>query len=132
MTIRVCQLERCSIDISHKHSRAKYCNRSHKAENHNLKTGRNNGSYRQERYRAVVVPRGQRLRGHLDSLFRAQAAADPSRLPQLASRVLSWAPKGYSEVLQYALHPHGPLEADWLYYAEMSPEEAVEVYARED
>jgi hypothetical protein len=30
------------------------------------------------------------------------------------------------------MHPHGPLERDWLYYAEMSPEEALAVYERED
>lgn len=83
-------------------------------------------------YENVITPRGQRLSGHLDSLFRSQAALDPSRIPELASRVLEWRPKGYIAALQYALHPWGPLEADWMYYAEMSPEEAVEVYALED
>lgn len=88
--------------------------------------------YHKDRYHNRAVPLGQRLQERLDGLFRAQAAVDPSRLPQLASRVLSWRPKGYIEVVKYALHPHGPLERDWLYYAEMSPEEAVVVYARED
>lgn len=132
MTKRVCLLERCSADISHKNPRAKFCNRSHKAEHHNLQTGRNKGSYRQEYYRSRTVPRGQRLQQLLDGLFRSQAAQDPSGLPQLASRVLSWSPKGYASEVQYAFHPHGPLERDWLYYAEMSPEEAVVVYERED
>ena len=89
-------------------------------------------SYRKDYYHSVTAPRGQRLSERLDSLFRSQAALDPSRLPQLASRVLSWRPKGYIEVAKYAKHPLGPLERDWLYYAEMSPEEAVVVYARED
>jgi len=88
--------------------------------------------YRKDRYHSRTVPLGQRLQERLDDLFRAQAAVDPSRLPQLASRVLSWRPKGYIEIADYALHPYGPLEADWMYYAEMSPEEAVEVYALED
>ena len=91
-----------------------------------------NQEYRKDRYHNRTVPLGQRLQERLDDLFRAQAAADPSRLPQLASRVLEWAPKGFSEVVVYARHPLGPLERDWMYYAEMSPEEAVEVYARED
>jgi len=88
--------------------------------------------YHQNRYYNQTVPRGQRLQERLDNLFRSQAALDPARLPQLASRVLEWSPKGYSSVVAYAKHPLGPIERDWLYYAEMSPEEAVVVYARED
>jgi hypothetical protein len=86
----------------------------------------------QRYYENVIVPRGQRLQELLDNLFRSQASTDPSRLPQLASRVLSWRPKGYIAAIQYAVHPYGPLEADWLYYADYTPGEAVVVYARED
>ena len=91
-----------------------------------------NPDYKKNRYHGRTVPLGQRLQERLDNLFRTQAAVDPSGLPQLASRVLTWSPKGFSEPMTYALSPYSPLEADWLYYAEMTPEEAVVVYERED
>ena len=87
---------------------------------------------KEDRYYNQTIPRGQRLQERLDNLFRAQAAVDPSGLPQLALRVLSWRPKGFMEIAVYARHPHGPLEHTWLYYADMSPEEAAVIYARED
>ena len=131
MTNRVCL--HCGADISHRNPRAKFCNRSHKSMHHIKRTGyKSQRKFNQKHYYEVTVPRGQRFQHLLDLVFRAQAARDPSGLPQLASRVLTWSPKGYAAAAQYALHPHGPLERNWLYYAEMSPEEAVVVYERED
>jgi hypothetical protein len=89
-------------------------------------------AYKKHHYDTVTAPKGIRLSERLVSLMHAQGRTDPSRLPELASRVLEWSPKGFTAAAKYAKHPYGPLERDWLYYAEMSPEEAVVVYARED
>jgi hypothetical protein len=89
-------------------------------------------AYQKHHYDTVTTPKGIRLSERLVSLMHAQGRTDPSRLPELASRIIEWSPKGFTAAVKYALHPHGPLERDWLYYAEFSPEEAVVVYERED
>ena len=120
----------CGAEFTYKRSTKKYCKKSCCImAYHQTDKGK---KARKKHYLSVTAPRGQRLQERLDNLFRAQAAVDPSGLPQLASRVLSWRPKGFSEAVVYAFHPYGPLERDWLYYADYTPEEAVVVYERED
>ena len=138
MDTRSCAHHTCDQEFTTKYPTKKYCSprcRNNAGRMRYYRTERGGKKHREdslEHYYAVTAPRGQRLQERLDNLFRAQAAVDPSGLPQLASRVLSWRPKGYSQAIQYAKHPLGPLERDWLYYAEYTPEEAVVVYERED
>jgi hypothetical protein len=136
MNTRSCAHHTCDQEFTTKYPTKKYCsdrckiNASQRRHRHRYPEKKSASNERH--YWKHTVSRGQRLQERLDSLFRAQAAVDPSGLPQLASRVLTWSPKGYSAAVQYARHPQGPLERDWLYYSEYSPEEAVVVYERED
>ena len=140
MDTRSCAHHTCGQEFTTEYPTKKYCNDRCRNNARNARSRRrypekwraSHAAANKKRYYNYVAPLGQRLQERLDNLFRAQAAVDPSGLPQLASRVLTWSPKGYSEVVLYAKHPHGPLERDWLYYSEFSPEEAVVVYERED
>ena len=85
----------------------------------------------QRHYHEVVKPRGVRLSHRLVEMFDRLGKEDPSKLPAFANRVLEWRPKGFIMSLKVALHPYGELEGNWLYYAEMSPEEAVVCYEAE-
>jgi len=120
--------KRC-ISCAHK-ARAAYKKRWQQVWSQNNRDKMN--AYAKRHYDTVTTPKGIRLSERLVSLMHAQGRTDPSRLPELASRILEWSPKGFTNAAKYAKHPWGPLERDWMYYAEMSPEEAVVVYARED
>lgn len=148
MTNRVCL--HCGADISHKNPRAKFCSRDHK-EKHSRSTrrkadpekfrARDKAVYQRRReaylandqrhYHEVVKPRGVRLSHRLVEMFDRLGKEDPSKLPAFANKVLEWRPKGFIMSLKVALHPYGELEGNWLYYAEMSPEEAVVCYEAE-
>ena len=142
MTTKVCEYHLCDREFTSKHSTKKYCcikhtraaanSRYFKTDKGKAALKKHQGPYNRSTYYEQVVPKGQRLQERLDDVFRAQASRDPAGLPELALRVLEWSPRGFSKAVQYARHPHGPLEKNWLYYAEMTPEEAVIVYARED
>jgi hypothetical protein len=141
MTTKVCEYHLCDQEFTSNRSMKKYCCNKHAraaANSRYFKTAKgkaalkkHQGPYMSRVYRDRVVPKGRRLRERLADMFQAQASRDPGGLPEMASRVLEWRPQGFSKVVQYALHPYGSLERDWLYYAEFSPEEAREVYARE-
>lgn len=79
-------------------------------------------------YREVTAPKGYRLAHRLENIFIDQAMEDPSGLPQLAQRILDWRPKGFMAAKNVATHMYSDLEKHWLWYCELTPEEAVGVY----
>lgn len=139
MATRSCAHHKCGQEFTSIYPQQKYCNKRCQYAGKTYRWRQANpdkwrkihDAANKKRYYNHVAPRGQRLQHLLDLVFRSQASRDPSGLPQLASRVLSWRPKGYSEAIQYAKHPHGPLERDWLWYSELHPDEAVVIYERE-
>ena len=76
-----------------------------------------------KRYHEKTKPRGIILDQRLWDMFQRQALRDPNGLPELAQRVLEWSPKGFAAEKQFVLY-HGTTERDWLYYIELTPEEA--------
>ena len=76
-----------------------------------------------KRYYEKTKPRGIILDQRLWDMFQRQALRDPNGLPELAERVLEWKPKGFAAEKQFVLY-HGTTERDWMYYIELTPEEA--------
>ena len=151
MDTRSCAHHTCDQEFTTKYPTKKYCSercgenaQKHRARKRNPEKFRQKDKdvYQRRRdaylendrryYREVTKPRGVRMGERLAEMFHRLGTEDPSRLPEFANKVLAWRPKGYMASLGVALHPYGELEGNWLYYAEMSPEEAVVVYARED
>ena len=76
-----------------------------------------------KRYYEKTKPRGITLDQRLWDMFQRQALRDPNGLPELAERVLEWKPKGFSQEKLFVLN-YGTTERDWMYYIELTPEEA--------
>jgi len=76
-----------------------------------------------KRYHEKTKPRGIILDQRLWDMFQRQALRDPNGLPELAERVLEWKPKGFAAEKTFAVR-NGTTERDWMYYIELTPEEA--------
>ena len=76
-----------------------------------------------KRYYEKTKPRGIILDQRLWDMFQRQALRDPNGLPELAERVLEWKPKGFAAEKTFAVR-NGTTERDWMYYIELTPEEA--------
>ena len=76
-----------------------------------------------KRYYEKTKPRGIILDQRLWDMFQRQAFRDPSGLPELAKRVLEWKPARFAAEKTFAVR-NGTTERDWMYYIELTPEEA--------
>ena len=127
MNTKTCANSKCDTEFTSARPDKKYCSSTcKKREGVRKWREANPEKYRErslKRYYEQTKPRGITLDQRLWDMFQRQALRDPNGLPELAQRVLEWKPKGFAKEKQFVLN-HGTTERDWMYYIELTPEEA--------